>query len=369
MFAQSDIEVINIENKAVQDYMSDAEKTYTENPDYRVSVITKYNDTNKYGKKLYWPNGKTVYWTPSAPPAEIQEIRITVSENDDYTNAWTFNPDKKTAATFLNSGTYTIRNLLPNCTYYYKVEELMKDGGVNETTSGVFRTVGQVRMIQVRNSSNIRDLGGWNTQYGVAVKYGKLFRSASLETMTSDGRHDFVDNLGVLAELDLRHETKRNTSCLGADKDYLRMEHVAYLKGIKNNFSTYAKDLRWIIERMREGKNVDWHCAIGCDRCGTLSFLIEGLLGLDEVDLCRDYELSTLSLGRNNRRVRSPLKSMIAHIKTFGGPDDYLATCFYNYWRRIGMKKSEIDFFLYEMLGITSRVRSLSQNENNTNNK
>lgn len=365
VFAQSDIEVINIENRAVQDYMIDSERTYTENPDYRVSVITKYNDTNKYGKKLYWPNGKTVYWTPSAPPAEIQEIRITVSENEDYTNAWTFNPDKKTAATFVNSGTYIIRNLLPNCTYYYKVEEFMKDGGVNETTSGVFQTVGQVRMIQVRNSSNIRDLGGWQTQYGVPVKYGKLFRSASLETMTSDGRHDFVDNLGVLAELDLRHETKRTTSCLGADKDYLRMEHVAYLNGIKNNHSTYARDLKWIIDRMREGKNVDWHCAIGCDRCGTLSFLIEGLLGLNEIDLCRDYELSTLSLGRNNRRVRSPLKSMIAHIKTFGGPDDYLATCFYNYWRRIGLKKSEIDFFLYEMLGITSRVRSLSQNENN----
>ena len=55
VFAQADIEVINIENKAVQDYMADAAITYSANSDYKVSVITKYNDSNKYGKKLYWP--------------------------------------------------------------------------------------------------------------------------------------------------------------------------------------------------------------------------------------------------------------------------------------------------------------------------
>lgn len=365
VFAQADIEVINIENKAVQDYMADAADTYTANSDYRVSVITKYNNSDRYGKKLYWPQGKEVNWTPSAPAENIDEIRITVSENRFYTDSVTHNPDEKSASSFV------IRNMLPNRTYYYKVEEYLYDGTVTELTHGVFRTVGQVRMIQVRNSTNVRDIGGWPTQYGVPVKYGRLYRSASLERTNANGRHDFVENLGVVAELDLRHEVKRTSSPLGSNVDYLRLDHGAYLSGIKDKSRVYVRDLNWIIDRIYEDKNVDWHCAIGCDRCGTLSFLIEGLLGLSELDLCRDYELSTFSLSKNNKRQRSPLKSMISYIKTFG-PDDDLAQCFFNYWLSIGMRKGDLNYFLYEMLGINDIVHitakyGASSNNNNDN--
>lgn len=350
MFAQEDIEVINIENKAVQDYMADAASTYANNADYRMSVITKYNDSNKYGKKLYWPQGKEVTWTSSVPVEEISEIRITVSGNKYFRDSVTHNPDDNSATSFV------IRNMLPNRTYYYKVEEFHNDGTITEMANGVFRTIGQVRMIQVRNSTNVRDIGGWNTQYGVPVKYGRLYRSASLEKTTANGRHDFVDNLGVVAELDLRHEVKKTSSCLGPDINYLRMDHGAYLSGMQKKSRVYVRDLNWIIDRLYEGKNVDWHCAIGCDRCGTLSFLIEGLLGLSELDLCRDYELSTFSLSKNNKRQRSPLKSMISYIKTFG-PDDDLAQCFFNYWVSIGMRRGDLNYFLYEMLGIFNIVK------------
>lgn len=357
LWAQDTIEVVNIENRAVREYMADALRTYTQNDDYKVSVVTKYNNSDIYGKKLYWPNGKLVTWEPTVPPEEIKEILITVGEREDYKGAYTFNPDENDVSS------YMIRNLLPNRLYYYKVEEIQVDGTVTQMAHGKFRTEGQVRMIQVRNNSNIRDLGGWPTQYGVPVKYGRLYRSGSLERTTRQGRHDFVDNLGVVAELDLRHEVKRTTSCLGEDKDYLRISHGMYLSGIKEKNDVYVTDLRWVIMRLHEGKNVDWHCAIGCDRCGTLSFLVEGLLGLSELDLCRDYELSTFSLSRKNKRVRSPLKSMLNHIRTFGPKDD-LAKCFYNYWLSIGMEKRELDYFLHIMLGVkndSSRIGTRSR--------
>ena len=357
LWAQDTIEVVNIENRAVRDYMADAQRTYTQNDDYKVSVVTKYNNSDIYGKKLYWPNGKLVTWEPTVPPEEIKEILITVGEREDYKGAYTFNPDENDVSS------YMIRNLLPNRLYYYKVEEIQVDGTVTQMAHGKFRTEGQVRMIQVRNNSNIRDLGGWPTQYGVPVKYGRLYRSGSLERTTRQGRHDFVDNLGVVAELDLRHEVKRTTSCLGEDKDYLRISHGMYLSGIKEKNDVYVTDLRWVIMRLHEGKNVDWHCAIGCDRCGTLSFLVEGLLGLSELDLCRDYELSTFSLSRKNKRVRSPLKSMLNHIRTYGPKDD-LAKCFYNYWLSIGMEKRELDYFLHIMLGVkndSSRIGTRSR--------
>lgn len=342
-----DIEVVNIENQAVQDYMADALKTYTENDDYRVSVITKYNNVEKYGRKLYWPAGKQVNWVSTAMPDDIEQILITVSEQRDFTDPFTYFPDELTDTTFI------IRNLLPNRVYYYKVEETLTDGSVKRLDAGVFRTVGQVRMIQVRNNSNLRDIGGWPSKYGRPVKYGRLYRSGSLERVTKEGKHQMVNNLKVGAELDLRGESKRTSSCLGQDIDYLRITHGMYTDGLTKRNSVYAKDLKWIIARLNEGKNVDWHCAIGCDRCGTLSFLIEGLLGMSEIDICRDYELSTLSLSSKNKRVRSPLKSMFKLIKEHG-PDDDLARCFYNYWLSIGMTREELDDFLAEMLGIAN---------------
>lgn len=337
--SQDNIEVVNIENPAVQAYMADSTYYYDDN--YTHSVISNYNSEALYGSNRDWPAGKKVEWTLSVAASEVDNICIAVSEEPDYTNAFTFFPD-------LNATFYTIRNLFPDCTYYYRVEEVHKDGSMTVLDNGVFRTEGQVRMVQVLNNRNVRDLGGWPTQYGVPVQYGVLYRSGSLDRMTQDGRHAFAENLGVMAELDLRGESRLKSSKLGEDADFMLLPHEGYMKDIKNHPDYFVRDLRWIIERLQEGKSVDWHCAIGCDRCGTVSFMIEGLLGLSEIDLCRDYELSTFS-GYN--RPRGPLKQMINHIKTFGDPDD-LAGCFYNYWTEAGMRPEELDFFLGIMLGL-----------------
>jgi len=341
--AQNDIEVVNIENKAVQDYLQDARATYSTNNNYSVSVVAKYNNSSKYGNKLHWPAGKYVTWKPSVSVENIKEIRITVSENQDYSNPFTFNPSDKKDRDFI------IRNLLPNRTYYYKVEEFLTNGTDNVLNSGVFRTVGQVRMIQVRNCGNVRDIGGWQSSYGGTIKYGKLFRSASLNTVTREGKHDFVENLGVKAELDLRYEVNQSRSSLGADVDYDRRRHEAGTKGLTQSKNELVKDLRWIIDKIKQGKNVDWHCAIGCDRCGMVSFMIEGLLGMSELDLSIDFELSTFSLKSNNKRPRAHIKSMLDFIRKHGPKED-LAKCFYNYWHEIGMSTQELDFFINEMI-------------------
>ena len=55
-----------------------------------LKLINKYNDINKYGKKLHWPNGKEVTWIPTAPVEDIAEIRITVT--DDENTVYNYNP-------------------------------------------------------------------------------------------------------------------------------------------------------------------------------------------------------------------------------------------------------------------------------------
>lgn len=338
--AQDDIEVINIENRAVRAFLADS--TYWHNNDYKVSVAAKYKDV-KYNPELEKPNGKKVTWQPTTQAMNIEEIRITVSENSDYSNAVTHNPSK------LNVSTYTIRNMEPNKTYYYKVEEFCKDGRKTEVAKGVFRTEGRLRMIEVRGSHNVRDIGGWPSMIGEGstIKYGYLFRSGNLDKITAEGRHDFATNLNVGGELDLRAGSKLTSSKLGEDKGLLVQGHWSGSAGMMNNNKVYPKDLSFIVKHLKEGKGVDWHCAIGCDRCGALSFLLEGLLGMNEQDLARDYELSNFA---GHDRPRNVLSSMIRNVRKYGTGDDKLSDCFYKYWLSIGANKEEMDYFINFML-------------------
>lgn len=342
IYAQEQIEVINIENPAVRAYMAD--RTYHDNPGEKTSVICQYKNTDLYGPNLDWPAGKDLQWLPTVNADSILEVRITVSEAPDFSNAVTHYPNEKTDSTFV------IRNTIPGRTYYYKVDEIHTDATAIQLLAGAFRTEGQVRMIQVRGAHNVRDLGGWPTQYGVPIKYGKLYRSASLDAVKRQGIHDFVDNLNVRAELDLRGEVHFTQSPLGPDVDYLLLPHQSYTTALTSRQHVLVKDLEWIVARLKEGKSVDWHCAIGCDRCGTVSFLIEGLLGMYEIDLCRDYELSTLAFTKVTRQ-QSAIRNLVSHIRRYGPADD-LAQCFYNYWISIGAAPEDLNYLLNAMLGI-----------------
>lgn len=353
LWAQTDIEVINIENPAVQAFLADS--TYWHDTDYRNSVILNYSDRDKFGgRRLDRPVGKELCWTPTTSASNIDQVLITVSEHPDFSDSWTHTTTEKTDTTFL------LTNFFPHRTYHYKAEEIHTDGTRVLVAEGALRTEGRLRMIEVRNGCpNVRDLGGWPTQYGVPIKYGVLYRSGSLDRLSAEGRHDYAQNLNVRAELDLREESRLTKSRLGDDCDYMLIRHGvkdAGTNGVKNSQHLYAKDLQWVIDRVKEGKAVDWHCAIGCDRCGTMSFLVEGLLGMSEQDICRDYELSTLSLGKlkngqQNKRTRSGLKGMFAHIRQFG-PADNLALCFYNYWLEAGISDADLDYLLSVMLPI-----------------
>ena len=53
------------------------------------------------------------------------------------------------------------------------------------------------------------------------------------------------------------------------------------------------RELQWIIDELKAGKPVFYHCQNGADRTGTLGFLIGALLGMSEGDLAKDYELTT----------------------------------------------------------------------------
>ena len=339
--AQDDIEVVNIMHPALQAYMADS--TYFHNDDIDVSVIAQYADSNRYGPHLDWPQGKLVTW--ARPAADIAEITVSLSEKADYTDALTYQPTPTDTA-------YTIYNLIPGRTYYYKVEARRIDKSIVVLTSGIFRTEGQVRMMRIEGADNVRDIGGWMTQFGVPIRYGKLYRSGHLDNVSEASYHDFVENHKLGAELDLRGlfktEPHLSRSPLGSKIKFTRVMSDSY--ALESQRKQYVRSLRWIIFQMRQEKVVDWHCGVGCDRCGTLSFLIEGVLGVSEADLCRDYELSCFR-GHKRPRGHVGFRKLLPFIKQQGPADD-LAQCFYNYWLDSGMTITELNYLRKEMLGL-----------------
>ncbi|MCQ2288742.1 MAG: tyrosine-protein phosphatase [Muribaculaceae bacterium] len=339
-WAQDNIEVVNVMNPGLKAYMED--NTYDTKTDFSVSIIDKYL---KYGNNLDWPAGKTVSWTLTVPASQVKQICIAVSEYNDYSDAYTFYPSVK-------DNSYIIRNSTPGHTYYYKVDQINTDNTTTTLTQGKFKAVGQVRMIQARGARNMRDMGGWPSLWGGSIKYGILYRSGNLDRLTDAGRHDLVDNLNIDAELDLRGESKLKFSALGKQAAFRQCSHSGYNVLIKQQKDKLKDDLMWILELLRnEGdspQGIDWHCAIGCDRCGTVSFLIGGLLGMNETDLGRDYELSCFS-GHDRKRVK--IKSLISYIKTCGDPGDDLAHCFYKYWeKQVGISRDDLDYFIMRII-------------------
>ena len=203
-------------------------------------------------------------------------------------------------ATGLNK--FPIYNLLPNKTYYYKVTHVMADGSLVEAKSGNFTTSSETwRLLYIDGTQNVRDLGGWTGLNGKKVKYGKIIRGAALNDssfpellLTGKGRRS-LGELAIQAELNLGAidtETSIAANCIYKKIGYTNYA-IAFTGGTYR--AQFKEVLEWIVEQLTASKPIYMHCQGGCDRTGTLSFQLLGLLGVSESDLAKEYELSSFS--------------------------------------------------------------------------
>lgn len=139
----------------------------------------------------------------------------------------------------------------------------------------------------------MRDLGGWACDGGT-VKYGKLFRGGYV---TSADRAVLVEQLGIQHELDLRgaNEGGLTASPLGGDVRYTCA--AAYAWYSLTPADAWKANLRCVFDAVTHNEPVYFHCAAGADRTGTLACVLEGLLGMSQSDIDKDYELTTFYSG------------------------------------------------------------------------
>lgn len=87
------------------------------------------------------------------------------------------------------------------------------------------------------------------------------------------------------------------------------------MNGTGTSADDYQQAIREITSSLQQGKGVFFHCIGGADRTGTLSWLILGLLGVPEADLCKEYELTSGRTRDNDGTY--PFKQLVFYIKTF----------------------------------------------------
>lgn len=337
---------------------------YPDSIDFHTDLQTLYL-TSVFGS-AYQPNeesdevnGRTELSRPDAVTLswqcdkDVKSYTVEVSETSDFATKRTFNVTQKSVEVY---------NLKIATTYYWRV---IADGTTSET--GVFGTMSNgPRNLYVDGVTNFRDVGGWMTSSGNRMKQGILYRSARLnasykldengeevkyvepdnvvEEITEEGKKVFVDELGIKTEVDFRLD-ERNGYPAGTELKSVvdGVNYVALpMNGGKNMFTTSDEQIKSLMETIADSNNLPlvYHCNIGTDRTGMISYLIGALCGMNAHDLLVDYLFSNFG---NIGDTKSPVNSYNTYFGLDGYEGDTLQERAQNFFLSIGVSQLTLD--------------------------
>lgn len=230
---------------------------------------------------------ETVAWH-QCPEAVRNYLSSVTYDPGDYS---TSQIDSYAPATAVVSNYRPIGKTLGGKTYYNQVPGVETPFAATRK-AGTLKPLDFLRYIQT-NTWNVRDLGGWACDGGT-VKYGLLFRGG--EPSSAD-YNVLVKELGIKYDLNLRgsSEAPWTKSPLGDDVFFVKAE--AYNWYSLTNMEAWRINLRCVFDAVTHNEPVYFHCAAGADRTGTLACVLEGLLGMSQSDIDKDYELTTFYSG------------------------------------------------------------------------
>ena len=283
------------------------------------------------------------------------EYTATLSEGG-WSADYTLDPDPNSETSF---GYWLINNLRPNAKYHFEV----KNGGT-VVTSGDFETYGSLHQLTFKpgNSSgvrNVRDLGGWKTKDGSkTVKYRMIYRGGRPDKISGNGKLE-AKREGIRAELDLRGTSDHLSETPFLDADFLSpVIEEGYTQMLRDDKEKTRQCMQFIMDKVAEGKPVYFHCSLGRDRTGTISMLTLGVLGVDEGEISKEYELTqfapygySVSSGESSRMTRMvDYKGAANFIWSNYAKDGSFADGVQAYLLEIGISQKDIDNFRKNML-------------------
>ena len=334
------------------------------------SVATYANGTSEQSKPL-----PVIINSPSSE--NLHDRVILLSEDLNFTEFQTIDVvGEETEIYNLKSGT----------TYYYKLKGEYSGKAFSSGAQSFTTDAGLPRFIDCDGITNMRDLGGYTVADGT-IRQGLIYRCARLNNSDTNYVYPIITekgietmrSLGIKTEIDLRStdywdvEKKMNevggltdTSVIGDDINYYQCP-MGFSSGL--NGSENYPSIKKVFEYLSDRSNypIIYHCTIGTDRTGFISYLLNGLLGVPKETLLRDYLFSNFGHIEESRSVSSIANLYVNMLD--GQIGDTLSEKIENYLvNTVNVSKSTvhriksilIDGYSYEYSGFTAENGAVS---------
>ena len=285
---------------------------------------------------------------------DCKDYTVEVSRDEDFTDSVSY---------YTTKGYVDVYNLYVGEAYAWRVTAELNGKTVTSDVEYFITDDKAPRNIYVDGVTNVRDLGGWQATVG-RVKQSMIYRCGRLNKswqsnveieITDGGVSTMLNELGIKSEIDLRRpegqvpenrppETGGITeSPLGASVNYYNVPmnmDVANPNKIEGNAEA-IKEFFAILGN-KDNYPMIFHCDIGTDRTGMCAFLINGLLGVSESNLYRDYMFSNFGKIGSRRSLSNITGAYVDVLKKYG--DGTLAQKIRNYLvNEIGVSETDID--------------------------
>lgn len=243
-----------------------------------------------------------IRWRPFEP---AQSVAVYMSDDPD----WFYRSrDPGTPLLRTTGCEAVIDNPDPNVRHYFFLESEKGDGAILAE-----------RRLSLKGTPNFRDLGGYLTTDGRHLKWGKLFRSGKLSTLTEEDMR-YVRRLGLTLVCDFRQviEQELEPTVLGDESPH-RLASLPVTPGSRSSFmenlqrgiiavddaAGFMQEINrdFVLNQMpqyaemfqlllAQDQQLLIHCASGKDRTGFGAALILDVLGVEEEAIVQDYLLT-----------------------------------------------------------------------------
>jgi protein-tyrosine phosphatase len=179
------------------------------------------------------------------------------------------------------------------------------------------------RVIELEGCLNFRDLGGYPTADGRAVRWRQLYRSDALHLLTEADVLRLRDELALSSIIDLRSSGELRSEGRGPlEREPVAFHHLPLFDGevrvpegmtvekLADRYILLAEFARAQVARVltaladAPGPAV-YHCAAGKDRTGVVSAILLGVLGVPEEMIVADYVATRENLDAIIERLMS----------------------------------------------------------------